>query len=81
MENEHLLLALLEQENGIFAPIIERIGTDPGDLAARSRSLTASKTKVYGGGPGSTSPPFPYKTNASPVLLCIGVTYPNAECW
>ncbi len=50
VENEHLLLALLEQEDGIVAPIIERVGADPGDLAARARSLTASKPKVYGEG-------------------------------
>ncbi|MDR0561069.1 MAG: Clp protease N-terminal domain-containing protein, partial [Spirochaetaceae bacterium] len=29
IETEHLLLALLQQEDGIVSPIIERIGADP----------------------------------------------------
>ena len=33
IENEHVLLAMLRQENGIVAPIIERIGGDAGRLA------------------------------------------------
>lgn len=47
---EHLLLALLEQEDGITAPIIERIGADPHALSESARQQLASRAKVYGEG-------------------------------
>jgi ATP-dependent Clp protease ATP-binding subunit ClpB len=45
---EHILLALVEQEGGIVAPIIEKIGADPELIAQDARKLVASKPKVYG---------------------------------
>ena len=48
IESEHLLLALLQQENGIVAPIIERIGGDVGRLTGDAEALVKQTPKVYG---------------------------------
>ncbi|MCL1837347.1 MAG: AAA family ATPase, partial [Treponema sp.] len=48
VENEHLLLALLRQQDGIVPPIIERIGGNVGRLAADTEALLAQMPKVYG---------------------------------
>ena len=37
--NEHILVALLEQKDGIIAPLVERIGMDAGALAGQARRL------------------------------------------
>jgi ATP-dependent Clp protease ATP-binding subunit ClpB len=48
IETEHLLLALLQQENGIVPPIIERIGGDAARLAADVEALVRQTPKIYG---------------------------------
>jgi ATP-dependent Clp protease ATP-binding subunit ClpB len=48
VELEHILLALVEQEGGIVAPIIEKIGADPELISQEAHKLVASKPKVYG---------------------------------
>ncbi len=48
VELEHILLALVEQEGGIVAPIIEKIGADPELVSQEARKLVAAKPKVYG---------------------------------
>ncbi|MCL2276445.1 MAG: ATP-dependent chaperone ClpB [Treponema sp.] len=48
IENEHLLLALLRQENGIVLPIVERIGGDAGRLTGDIEALVKSAPKIYG---------------------------------
>ena len=48
VELEHILLSLVEQEGGIVAPIIDKIGADPELVAQDARKLVASKPKVYG---------------------------------
>ncbi|MDR1787773.1 MAG: ATP-dependent chaperone ClpB [Treponema sp.] len=48
IEVEHLLLALLNQDDGIVRPLVEKIGADPVDLAAGAEALTRSVPKVYG---------------------------------
>jgi ATP-dependent Clp protease ATP-binding subunit ClpB len=48
LETEHLLLALLKQQDGIVPPIIERIGGDVFRLAADTESLLKNLPKVYG---------------------------------
>jgi len=48
IESEHLLLALLRQENGIVAPIVERIGGDVAGLSADVESLVKQAPKIYG---------------------------------
>jgi ATP-dependent Clp protease ATP-binding subunit ClpB len=48
VDPEHLLLALVEQEDGIVSPVLERIGADPSAIAEETGSLIKSKPKVYG---------------------------------
>jgi ATP-dependent Clp protease ATP-binding subunit ClpB len=48
VEVEHLLLALLNQEDGIVGPLIERIGADPAGVKAGTEALIAGAPKIYG---------------------------------
>jgi ATP-dependent Clp protease ATP-binding subunit ClpB len=48
IESEHLLLALLRQENGIVTPIIERIGGDAAGLCSDVEALVNKTPKVFG---------------------------------
>jgi ATP-dependent Clp protease ATP-binding subunit ClpB len=48
VEPEHLLLALLRQEEGIVLPIVERIGADPAGLIGEAEVLIAGNPKMYG---------------------------------
>lgn len=48
VETEHLLLALLRQEDGIVRPIIERIAGDVGRVTAEVEALVGGTPKVYG---------------------------------
>jgi ATP-dependent Clp protease ATP-binding subunit ClpB len=48
IETEHLLLALLYQEEGIVAAIIERIGADCTQITRDVETLIASNPKIYG---------------------------------
>jgi ATP-dependent Clp protease ATP-binding subunit ClpB len=48
VETEHLLLALLSQEDGIVSPLIERIGADPARVTEDIETLIAVEPKIYG---------------------------------
>ena len=48
VEIEHLLLALLRQEDGIVRPIIERIEGDAARIVAGTEALVSQTPKVYG---------------------------------
>ncbi|MDR0877306.1 MAG: ATP-dependent chaperone ClpB [Treponema sp.] len=48
VEIEHVLLALLRQEDGIVTPIIERVGADAAKLTRDTEKLTAAVPKVFG---------------------------------
>jgi len=50
IEVEHLLLALVEQPEGIVIPILQKIGVDIDLLKARLNELLRSLPQVYGGG-------------------------------
>ena len=45
---EHLLIALLEQKDGLVKPIVERIGVSAEDLDSAAKNLLASYPKVTG---------------------------------
>jgi len=49
---EHLLLALVEQPEGIVIPILQKIGVDIDQLKARLNEHLRSLPQVYGGGGG-----------------------------
>ncbi|MCU1348238.1 MAG: clpB, partial [Acidobacteria bacterium] len=46
--SEHLLLALLRQEGGIVAPILNKLGVNPGAIEAEVAAETAKYSKVGG---------------------------------
>ncbi|MDR2494908.1 MAG: ATP-dependent chaperone ClpB, partial [Spirochaetaceae bacterium] len=48
IETEHLLVALLRQEEGVIRPLIERIGSDVPRLIEQAEALTRGIPKVYG---------------------------------
>jgi len=48
IENEHLLFALLRQENGIIQPLIKQIGVDVNNLFADVEALIKGTPKIYG---------------------------------
>ncbi|AEF83552.1 ATP-dependent chaperone ClpB [Treponema primitia ZAS-2] len=48
IETEHLLLALLSQEDGIVLPIVKQIGANTEQLIADIQALVAASPKIYG---------------------------------
>ncbi|HEY9592874.1 MAG TPA: Clp protease N-terminal domain-containing protein, partial [Spirochaetia bacterium] len=48
LDVEHLLLALLEQKDGVVPPLLERIGADAGEMAGAVRAALKNKPKIYG---------------------------------
>ncbi|HEY6106623.1 MAG TPA: Clp protease N-terminal domain-containing protein, partial [Anaeromyxobacteraceae bacterium] len=51
VDAEHLLLGLLEQEEGTARPLLEKIGADPAAIAARLEDELRGVPKVQGGEP------------------------------
>jgi ATP-dependent Clp protease ATP-binding subunit ClpB len=45
---EHLLLALLEQKDGVIPPLLDRIGADTAELADAVRQALGRRPKVHG---------------------------------
>src|ERR1051325_394067 len=45
---EHLLLALLRQDGGIVAPILNKLGQNPGQIEAEAAAEIAKYSKVGG---------------------------------
>jgi ATP-dependent Clp protease ATP-binding subunit ClpC len=50
LDVEHLLLAMLEQEQGVVTRILERLGTDRQALVTRVERALGSRPRVSGGG-------------------------------
>ena len=48
IEIEHLLIALLEQADGVIPPLIERLGVDRAHLRADADRLLGDRPRVYG---------------------------------
>jgi len=48
IEIEHILLALLRQEDGIVPPIVEKIGADTAKLISSVEALVEKQPKIYG---------------------------------
>jgi len=48
IDTEHVLLAMLQQENGVVAPLIERIGGDVSALTSGIEALVKQTPKIYG---------------------------------
>ncbi len=54
VENEHILLALLQQEEGVVPALLDRIGGDKASLVTAAESLVAKLPKSYGARLSST---------------------------
>ncbi len=52
IQPEHLLLALVDQDDGIFGSIAQKIGTPLNDLKAEADAAVKSMPRQVGGGPG-----------------------------
>ena len=48
IEVEHLLLALLEQRDGLVVPILKKIGIDPAEIKTKTEGAINKIPKVYG---------------------------------
>jgi ATP-dependent Clp protease ATP-binding subunit ClpB len=48
IEPEHMLLALLEQKDGVVSPLLERIGADAGELSQAVRGALEGNPRVTG---------------------------------
>ena len=57
IEPEHLLLALLRQEGGIVAPILQKLGADPNTLAVRLAGEIEKMPKITGVAAGAQISP------------------------
>jgi ATP-dependent Clp protease ATP-binding subunit ClpB len=51
IEAEHLLLAMLEEPEGVARAVLERIGADPGQVASRAEDELRALPRVSGGEP------------------------------
>src|SRR5512139_2032576 len=52
VEPEHLLLSLLEQQEGLIGPLLKKLGTDPNSVKSKLQEVINKTPKVYGGGRG-----------------------------
>jgi ATP-dependent Clp protease ATP-binding subunit ClpB len=50
IEPEHLLLALIQQKEGVVIPLLKNLGVDPGVVAAELEKAIEKIPQVYGGG-------------------------------
>jgi ATP-dependent chaperone ClpB len=48
LENSHILLALINQKDGVLPPLLEKIGVDLNNLDSLLRSLVKTYPQVYG---------------------------------
>src|SRR6188472_2023428 len=58
IEPEHLLLALVEQADGIVPELLKKMGADPKAFAGTLRDELAKLPQAYGGSSPSMSPRF-----------------------
>ncbi len=56
LEPEHLLVALLEQKDGVVPPLLDRIGVDAGELKAAVREVLSKRPRVTGDAQLTMSP-------------------------
>jgi ATP-dependent Clp protease ATP-binding subunit ClpB len=58
VEPDHLLVALLEQADGVVPAVLHKLGADPAGAAAALRDQVARLPKAYGGAEPHLSPRF-----------------------
>jgi ATP-dependent Clp protease ATP-binding subunit ClpB len=62
LDVEHLLSALLEQQDGVVLPLLARLGVDSGGLSQEVKGLLSGKPKIYGDAAQLTMSPLLAKT-------------------
>jgi ATP-dependent Clp protease ATP-binding subunit ClpB len=65
VEPEHLLVALLEQRDGIVPELVRKMNADPAQLARGARELLKKISQAYGGAQPGMSPRFKLITDAA----------------
>jgi len=65
VEPEHLLVALLEQREGIVPELVRKMNADPAQLARGARELLKKISQAYGGAQPGMSPRFKLITDAA----------------
>src|SRR4029079_11200446 len=63
VEPEHLLVALLEQHEGIVPEVLRKMSADPSDVARAARELLQKIPQAYGGAQPGLSPRFKIVTD------------------
>jgi ATP-dependent Clp protease ATP-binding subunit ClpB len=63
LEPEHLLVALVEQRDGIVPNLLRKMGADPAAVARSARELAAKLPSAYGGAEPGMSPRFKLVTD------------------
>src|SRR5262245_57402848 len=63
VEPEHLLVALLEQPEGIVPEVIRKMNADPVEIGRAARELIARIPQAYGGAQPGLSPRFKIVTD------------------
>jgi ATP-dependent Clp protease ATP-binding subunit ClpB len=56
IEPEHLMVALVEQHEGVVPEVLRKIGADPAQIARGARELLAKMPQAYGGSEPGLSP-------------------------
>ena len=56
IEPEHLLVALIEQKEGIIPELLRKMSADPGAVGRSARELLAQLPQAYGGSQSGMSP-------------------------
>jgi ATP-dependent Clp protease ATP-binding subunit ClpB len=65
IEPEHLLVALIEQREGIIPELLRKMGTDPAAIGRSARDLLAKMPQAYGGSQAGLSPRLKQVTDAA----------------
>src|SRR5712691_5395447 len=65
LEPEHLLVALVEQREGIIPELLRKMNADPAVVARAGRELLAKIPSAYGGSEPSLSPRLNKVANAA----------------
>src|SRR5436190_6907161 len=56
IEPEHLLVALVEQHEGVVPEVLRKVGADPAQIGRGARELLAKSPQAYGGSEPGLSP-------------------------
>src|SRR4051812_49577672 len=67
LEPEHLLVALVEQREGIVPELLRKMKVDPAAVGRSARDLLKKLPQAYGGAPPRLSPPVQTQADHAPA--------------